>query len=92
VLPNDELLPFVRAFAERVAAMPAQAVKLAKEAVDCGLRAVEPGLLAEGDRFNESLTDPEARYRMKRFLELGGQTREVELSLGKVTQRLGERS
>jgi len=55
-LPDDELLPFVRALAERIAAMPPDAVRLAKEAVDCALPPVEPGLLAEGDRFNESFT------------------------------------
>jgi enoyl-CoA hydratase/carnithine racemase len=80
-LDEAELMPFVRALAERIAAMPAEAVRLAKEAVDCALPPVEPGLLAEGDRFNESVALPEARERMREFLARGGQTRDVELAL-----------
>jgi enoyl-CoA hydratase/carnithine racemase len=88
-LDEAELMPFVRALAERIAAMPADAVRLAKEAVDCALPPVEPGLLAEGDRFNESVATPDARARMREFIERGGQTREVELSLDKLVGELG---
>jgi enoyl-CoA hydratase/carnithine racemase len=88
-LDDDALLPFVRALAERIAAMPADAVRLAKEAVDCALPPVEPGLLAEGDRFNESVALPGARQRMREFLERGGQTRDVERSLGTLVRDLG---
>lgn len=88
-LDEAELMPFVRALAERIAAMPADAVRLAKEAVDCALPPVEPGLLAEGDRFNESVATPDARARMREFLERGGQTREVELALGTLVGELG---
>lgn len=87
-LDEAELMPFVRALAERIAAMPAETVRLAKEAVDCALPPVEPGLLAEGDRFNESVALPEARARMREFLERGGQTREVELMLGELLGKL----
>jgi enoyl-CoA hydratase/carnithine racemase len=80
-LDAAELLPFVRALAERIAAMPSEALRLAKEAVDCALPPAEPGLLAEGDRFNESVALPEAREQMREFLARGGQTREVELAL-----------
>lgn len=88
-LADGDLKPFVRSLAERIAAMPANAVRLAKEAVDCALPAVEDGLLAEGDRFNESVADPEARRRMKEFLARGGQTREVEVRLGTLVRELG---
>ena len=83
VLGDEELLPFVSELAERIAAMPADAVRLAKEAVDCALAPMDPGFLEEEDRFNESVALPGARERMRRFLdELGGQTREMELRLG----------
>lgn len=88
-LDERELLPFVRALAERIAGMPADAVRLAKEAVDCALPPVEPGLLAEGDRFNESVALADARGRMREFLARGGQTREVELALGTLLGDLG---
>jgi len=89
-LDDDELMPFVRALAERIASMPGEAVRLAKEAVDCALPPVEPGLLAEGDRFNEAVALPGARARMRDFLARGGQTREVELVMEKLLAALGK--
>ena len=88
-LAEEELMPFVRALAERIAAMPAETVRLAKEAVDAAMPPVEPGLLVEGDRFNASVALPEARTRMREFLERGGQTRDVERSLGDLVGVLG---
>lgn len=88
-MDEAELMPFVRALAERIAAMPAESVRLAKEAVDAAMPPVEPGLLVEGDRFNESVALPDARVRMREFLERGGQTREVELALGDLVDELG---
>ena len=88
-LAEEELMPFVRALAERIAAMPAETVRLAKEAVDAAMPPVEPGLLVEGDLFNASVALPEARTRMREFLERGGQTRDVERSLGDLVGVLG---
>ena len=88
-LAEEELMPFVRALAERIAAMPAETVRLAKEAVDAAMPPVEPGLLVEGDRFNASVALPEARTRMREFLERGGQTRDVERALGDLVGVLG---
>ena len=48
------------------------------------------GLNEEADCFNHSLPTAPARRRMARFLELGGQTREVELALGGLVERLRE--
>ncbi|HEY8515410.1 MAG TPA: enoyl-CoA hydratase/isomerase family protein [Candidatus Binatia bacterium] len=89
-LDAEELMPFVRALAERIAGMPAEAIRLAKEAVDAALPSQEPGLLVEGDLFNESVALPEARQRMRDFLALGGQTREVERELGGLLRDLGK--
>ena len=69
--------------------MPAETVRLAKEAVDAAMPPVEPGLLVEGDLFNASVALPEARTRMREFLERGGQTRDVERSLGDLVGVLG---
>ncbi len=84
VLGDEELMPFVAALAERIAAMPPEAVRLAKEAVDAALPPWEPGLIEEEDRFNQTVALPEARRLMRAFLELGGQTRDVELRLGRL--------
>lgn len=89
-LDEAELMPFVRELAERIAAMPPDAVRLAKEAVDCALPAVEPGLLAEGDRFNASVALPGARARMRDFLARGGQTRAAELEIAPLLASLGK--
>ncbi|MEW6269158.1 MAG: enoyl-CoA hydratase/isomerase family protein [Thermodesulfobacteriota bacterium] len=90
VLADGELTSFVRSLAERIAAMPADAVRLAKAAVDAALASQEPGLLVEGDLFNESVALPEARARMREFLDRGGQTREVEMGIGTLLRELGK--
>lgn len=89
VLPDDDLLPHAHAFAERVAGMPADAIRMAKEAVDGATSSWDPGLVAETNLFNESAAHPEARRRMQEFLANGGQTREVEIRLGKLVGSLG---
>jgi hypothetical protein len=65
-------------------------VSLAKRAVDAALPPAEPGLLAEEHLFRRLAASEEARRRMRRFLELGGQTREVELDLDAVLAQLAE--
>ena len=47
-----------------------------------------PGLLEEVHLFNQCLADPEAVRRMERFLELGGQTAEVERDLEPLYSKL----
>jgi hypothetical protein len=47
------------------------------------------GLLEEADCFNRSVATAAARARMQRFLDLGGQTPEVERDLAAVVGRLG---
>jgi enoyl-CoA hydratase/carnithine racemase len=77
-LPQEELRPFVDALAYRIASFPAESVRLAKQAVLEADRDVVPGLLEENHLFNQTLATDQAQQRMARFLELGGQTREVE--------------
>src|SRR5262249_31724656 len=50
-IDDERLEGFVRGLAERIAAMPVEAVRLAKQAVDAALPSPEPGLLVEGDCF-----------------------------------------
>ena len=91
-LPPEELRPFVDALAYRIASFPAEAVRLAKQAVLEADRDVVPGLLEENHLFNQTLATDEAQQRMARFLELGGQTREVETApeFGDLVTRLEE--
>jgi len=89
-LPPAELGPFVERLAVRIASFPAEAIALAKAAVDAAELPTPQGLLEEADAFNRTLGTSAARRRMASFLELGGQTRAVELDLGRLVERLAE--
>lgn len=89
-LADDDLLPFVTALAERIAAWPPEAVRLAKAAVDAAGPDLGPGLVEEQDLFNASVANEASRERMRVFLDMGGQTREVELRLGVLMGELGQ--
>ena len=78
-LPEDELHPFVDDLARRIASFSPEAIAHAKAAVAAAEPDPVPGLLAEVDRFNQTLTIDDTRDRMTRFLEAGGQTRAFEL-------------
>jgi enoyl-CoA hydratase/carnithine racemase len=88
-LPPAELGPFVEQLAYRIASYPAEAIALAKAAVAAAELPTRDGLLEEAHLFSRTLANPETRARMARFLEAGGQSRETELDLGKLTARLG---
>lgn len=79
-LPPEELRPFVEGLARRIASFPAEAIRLAKQAVLEADRDVVSGLIEEAHLFNQTLATPEAQERMTRFLKIGGQTRELEVS------------
>ncbi len=88
-LPPAELRPFVDALARRIARFPANAIALAKEAVTNAERLpLSEGLAEEALLFQRTLRDPEAQAAMRRFLELGGQTREPELRMGALVEEL----
>ncbi len=88
-LPPDQLGPFVDELARRIAAFPAEAIAAAKLAVQAAqeLPLVE-GLLEESHLFNRMAALPETKRRMNRFLETGGQTREVELDMSNLVDTL----
>jgi enoyl-CoA hydratase/carnithine racemase len=81
-LPPAELGPFVDRLARRIASFPAEAIALAKASVNAAELPPVDGLLEEAHNFNRSLATEAAQARMARFLDLGGQTRDVEMSLG----------
>lgn len=85
----DALAPFVENWAYRIASFPSHAIALAKRAVDAAERSTEEGLMEEAYLFNLSLAASDTRERMQAFLAGGGQTREVELALGTLIDKLG---
>jgi enoyl-CoA hydratase/carnithine racemase len=89
-LPPAELGPFVDRLARRIASFPAEAIALAKRAVNAADTGVVEGLLEEADCFNRSVATAEARERMADFMAIGGQKREFELGLGKLAQLLAK--
>jgi len=89
-LPSDELTPFVEDLAFRIASFPAAAIALAKKSVqNAEEMPIVEGLWEESLLFAQSLQTEPARTRMKKFIELGGQTLEVELDLHEMVKALG---
>jgi len=84
-LPPDELWPFVHRLARRIASYPPHAVAAAKASVVSAEHAVAEHLLSEANAFSASLGGAGTAEAMRRFLELGGQTRDGELRLGELT-------
>lgn len=89
-LGADEIGPFVDRLARRIAALPVDAIRLAKRAVDCAELPLAEGLVEEGYYFDSLLRTDGAKRGMRRFLELGGQTREGELRLGALNGEIAE--
>ncbi len=90
-LPAEEIGPFVDRLAYRIASFPAEAIALAKASVAAAddLPTVE-GLIEEAHNFNRSVATNAAQTRMRRAMEMGAQTRVVELRLGDLMGRLGQ--
>lgn len=93
-LPDDELAGFVDGLARRIASFPPAALANAKQSVRASEEVpLREALLDEAHLFAQTLRDPEARRRMQAFLDLGGQTREVELRIEDMADELaGERT
>jgi len=87
-LPPEELTPFVEELAYRIASFPAEAIALAKAAVDASELPVLQGLIEEAHYFNQSAVTKEAQERMVWFMGIGGQTKEAELELDQVIEKL----
>ncbi|MGZ0176785.1 MAG: enoyl-CoA hydratase/isomerase family protein [Acidimicrobiales bacterium] len=81
-LPPEELRPHVTALAKRIAGFPPVAVAAAKAAVaNADTMSLHDAMLEEAFLFQQTLRDPQARRRMEKFIEVGGQTRDGEKNL-----------
>ena len=90
-LDPDELRPYVTSLAKRIASYPPIAVAAAKESVaNADTLSLHEGLLEEAFLFQQTLRDPEAQRRMKRFMDVGGQTREGEKNLIDTIDKLAD--
>ena len=79
----------VEKLARRIASFPAEAVRLAKQSVNQSDRPLIEGLFEEAYLFDQTLRTAGAKANMRRFLEIGGQTREGELRMGELCAELG---
>ena len=84
-LPADQIDAHVDALARRIAGFPAQAVRLAKRSVDNARLPIEAGCVEEAALFQTLLFSDPARHAMRRFMALGGQTREGELRVAQIS-------
>ncbi|KPF77615.1 enoyl-CoA hydratase [alpha proteobacterium AAP81b] len=81
-LPADAIDAHVAALARRIASFPAAAVRLCKASIGNAELPLDEGCRAEGVLFADLLFSDSARSKMRRFLELGGQTRAGENRVG----------
>ena len=84
-LPANAIDAHVNALARRIASFPADAVRLAKQSVDSATLPMAEGCQQEADLFQTLLFSNPARHAMRRFLELGGQTRDGELRMAEIS-------
>ena len=88
-LPAGELDGFVDRLARRIASFPPEAIALAKQSVNnADDLPLGEGLREEAHLFQQTLRTEGAQRNMRRFLELGGQTREGELRVGELMGRV----
>jgi enoyl-CoA hydratase/carnithine racemase len=84
-----EIGPYIDQLARRIASFPLEAVKLAKDAINSSTKPLAEGLADESYLFQRLIRTESGRRNMERFLELGGQTREIETKIGEVNGELG---
>ena len=85
----EDIGPFVDALARRIGSFPVEAVRLAKESVYGAEQPLQEGLRNEAYLFQRLLRTDGAQRNMRRFLEMGGQTREPEMRMGELCRELG---
>ncbi len=90
IFEPDAIGPFVSALAQRIASFPQDAVRLAKESVNAAEKPLQEGLVEEAYLFQRLLRTPGAQANMRKFLEIGGQTREGELRVADLNGELSD--
>lgn len=78
-IPQEELTEFVNELAYKIAMIPSEAIGFLKQSVVAAEDlSMSEGYIEESHLFNQSLTIPESRRRMKEYIDKGYQSREVE--------------
>lgn len=87
-LPPAELGAFVNDLASRIASFPAEAIAAAKTAVNAMDLERQKGYIEEEYLCNQLMVSQEARRRMGRFMESGGQNRNNEINFQALITKL----
>lgn len=90
IFEADEIEGWVQALARRIARFPVEAVRLAKQSTDAYAPSPNEGLIEEAFLFQRLLRTKDAPEKMRRFLEIGGQTREGELRVNELSAQLAD--
>jgi enoyl-CoA hydratase/carnithine racemase len=83
-LPADTLGEFVRSLAHRIGSFPADAHATVKDRVNAIALAPEEEFRRDSDLFGSSAGTPEVQRRLQAAIQRGFQTREGELTLGRI--------
>jgi enoyl-CoA hydratase/carnithine racemase len=89
-LPAKALDDFVRSLAHRIARFPAAGQIAVKERVNAIALAPAEEFRRDSDLFGEGVRNPEAQKRIQAALKRGFQTREGEMSLGRLLGNLAD--
>ena len=90
-LPAKALGDFVRSLAHRIAGFPAVGQVVVKERVNAIALAPVEDFRRDSDLFSEGVRNPEAQQRIQAALKRGFQTRDAEMSLGRLLGDLADR-
>lgn len=90
IFAADEIDAWVMNLARRIASFPVEAVRLGKESVNAAEKPLQEGLIEEAYLFQRLLRTDSAQANMRRYLEIGGQTREGELRVNELNKELGK--
>jgi enoyl-CoA hydratase/carnithine racemase len=90
-LPAKALGDFVRSLAHRIAGFPAAGQVLVKERVNAIALASAEDFRRDSDLFGEGMRKPETQKRMEAALTRGFQTRDAEMSLGRLLGDMTDR-
>jgi enoyl-CoA hydratase/carnithine racemase len=90
-LPAKALDDFVRALAQRIAGFPVAGRIVVKERVNAIALATAEDFRRDSDLFGEGVRNPDAQKRIEAAIKRGFQTRDAEMSLGRLLGDLADR-
>ena len=88
IFSAEDIDAWVMNLARRIASYPVAAVRLAKQSINAAQVNPTDGLREESYLFQQLLRTEDAQQKMKAFMDIGGQTREGELKVGELVDRL----